>query len=103
MFTECRPHFIALKQYLQRYVSPLHQCSFVLLDALDSLATISNTSSCIPEGNQIDALRQNLTELTVNIRFVGLRADIVTILMASQVCVWEVISIVWQVLEMHLR
>ena len=103
MFTECRPHFVMLQKYLQRYLSPLHQRSFILLDALDSLTTISNTPSCIPEGNQIDALRQNLVELTVNVCFVGLRADIVTVLMASQVCVWDVISITWQVLEMRLR
>lgn len=103
MFTECRPHFIVLQKYLRRYLSPLHQRSIVLLDALDSLATINNAAYCIPEGNQIDALRQNLSDLAMNIRFVGLRADIVTILMASQVCLWEVISIAWQVLEMCLR
>lgn len=53
--------------------------------------------------NQIDALQLNLKELTANIHFVGLRADIISVLMASQVCMWDYISIGWHVMEIRLR
>ena len=53
--------------------------------------------------NQIDALQLNLKELTANIHFVGLRADIISVLMAAQVCMWDYISIGWHVMEIRMR
>ena len=53
--------------------------------------------------NQIDALQLNLKELTANIHFVGMRADIISVLMAAQVCMWDYISIGWHVMEIRMR
>ncbi|KAK8810003.1 hypothetical protein WA538_003555 [Blastocystis sp. DL] len=103
MFSECRPHLTRLVQYLKTYSLLLQQRILILLDALDSMTTISNTTSCIPEMNQIDALQLNLKELTANIHFVGLRADIISVLMAAQVCMWDYISIGWHVMEIRMR
>ena len=43
MFSECRPHLTRLVQYLKTYSLLLQQRILILLDALDSMTTISNT------------------------------------------------------------
>ena len=44
MFSECRPHMTRLMQYLKTYSLLLQQRILILLDALDSMTTISNTT-----------------------------------------------------------
>lgn len=44
MFSECRPHMMRLVQYLKTYALLLQQRILILLDALDSMTTISNTA-----------------------------------------------------------
>ena len=44
MFSECRPHMTRLAQSLKTYSLLLQQRILILLDALDSMTTISNTS-----------------------------------------------------------
>ena len=45
LFQKCRPHVVVYERYLQRYLSPLQQRKVILLDMLDSLATIGHTAS----------------------------------------------------------
>lgn len=45
LFQKCRPHVVVYERYLQRYLAPLQQRKVILLDMLDSLATIGHTTS----------------------------------------------------------
>ena len=45
LFQKCRPHIVVYERYLQRYLAPLQQRKVILLDMLDSLATIGHTTS----------------------------------------------------------
>ena len=59
--------------------------------------------ACLPEDNQIEAVKRNEAEMKTNVRFVGIREDVVSMAMAGQVCVWDFISIAWQIREMRMR
>lgn len=57
----------------------------------------------MPDMNQVSAICRCFEESQMNITLMKQRADIISVLMAAQVCVWKLISVAWEIHEMRLR
>ena len=113
LFTECLPHIHNLENCIKHYRILLHNRNILVLDVIDTISTITNNQSncilrwlflaCLPDMNQVSAICRCFEESKMNITLMQQRADIISILMAAQVCVWKLISVAWEIHEMRLR
>lgn len=113
LFTECLQPIHNLEACIKHYTILLNNRNLVVLDVIDTMSTITNNQSmseliewciaCLPDTNQVSAICRNFEESKMNITLMQQRADIISILMAAQTCVWKLISVAWEIHEMHLR
>lgn len=57
----------------------------------------------MPDDTQIAAILENLHDSQLGIQLIGTRADIISVLLAVQMCVWNLVSVGWELHEMRLR
>ena len=58
---------------------------------------------CLPDDTQIAAILENLHDSQLGIQLIGTRADVISVLLAVQMCVWNLVSVGWELHEMRLR
>ena len=49
------------------------------------------------------AILENLHDSYLNMKLIGVRADVINVLLATQICLWNLISVGWELYEMRLR
>lgn len=49
------------------------------------------------------AILENLHDSYLNMKLIGIRADVINVLLAAQICLWNLISVGWELHEMRLR
>lgn len=57
----------------------------------------------MPDDTQVAAILENLHDSYLNMKLIGIRADVINVLLATQICLWNLISVGWELYEMRLR